>query len=168
MSTPQEPWEQPPEWPPEAADFQIPKFVDQAMNDIAAHYETKINVPLPARRYWTIGQTAHDCEQAVLCVQQMFLGTAENPLETSQCNGPRGLTFTFEVIRCVPGLNNHGKAPAGEAIEMASIHPVIDMEIMLDLAQYFDPFLTGVVVNVDPIPASGGVHGAICTYTVTL
>jgi hypothetical protein len=168
MTEIQAPWEAPAEWPPEAADFAIPKFVDQAMRDITAHYETKVNVPLPARRYWTIGQTAHDCEQMALAVQQMFLGTAEVPLEITQCSGPRGLTFTVEVVRCVPTMDNRGKPPPGEAIEMASIHPVIDMEIMLDLAQYFDPFLTGVIVNVDPIPAQGGFHGAICTYTVTL
>jgi hypothetical protein len=157
-----------PEWPPEAADFRIPVFVDQAMRDIVEHYETKVNVPLPARRYWTTGSTAHDCEQMVLAIQQMFLGTAEVPLETTQCSGPRGLTFTVEVVRCVPTLDNRGKPPSGEAIELASIHPVIDMEIMLDLAAYFDPFLTGVIVNVDPIPAQGGYHGAIGTYSVTL
>jgi hypothetical protein len=164
----QEPWTPPPEWPPEAEDFVIPKFVDKAMRDIVEHYETKVNVPLPARRYWTIGTTAHDCEQMVLAVQQSFLGTAENPLETTQCNGPRGLTFTVEVVRCVPGLTNRGQPPTQESVQLASIHPVIDMEIMLDLAQYFDPYLTGVVVNVDPISASGGMHGAIATYTVTL
>jgi len=168
MTTTQDPWTPPPEWPAEAVDFQIPKFVDQALRNIIEHYETKVSIPLPERRYWTIGATAHDCEQCVLAVQQMFIGTAEVPLEITQCNGPRGLTFTVEVVRCVPTLDNRGKPPEGTAIEVASIHPVIDMEIMLDLAQYFDPFMTGVVVNVDPIPASGGLHGAICTYTVTL
>jgi hypothetical protein len=168
VTTTQEPWTPPPAWPPEAQDFVIPKFVDTAMRDIAEHYETKVNVPLPARRYWTIGTTAHDCEQMVLAVQQMFLGTAENPLETTQCNGPRGLTFTVEVVRCVPGLSNRGQPPAADAVETASVHPVIDMEIMLDLAKYFDPFLLGVVVNVDPITADGGFHGAIATYSVSL
>src|SRR4051812_472429 len=84
-------------------------------------------VPLPERQYWTIGQTAHDCEQMVLAVQQMFLGTAENPIELTQCTGPRGLTFTVEVTRCVPGLTNRGQLPSAESIEIASVHPVIDM-----------------------------------------
>jgi hypothetical protein len=168
MTAAPEEWTVPPEWPPEASDFQIPKFVDKAMADIEYHYDSKVGVPLPARRYWTIGQTAHDCEQAVLAVQQMFIGTAENPMELTQCNGPRGLTFTFEVVRCVPGLTNRGQPPEAGAVEMASIHPVIDMEIMLDLATYFDPFLIGVVVNVDPIAADGGFHGAIATYSVSL
>jgi hypothetical protein len=161
MTTPQE-------RPDYAGDFVVPKWCDKAMIDITEHYDTKVNVPLPERRYWTIGQTAHDCEQAVLAVQQMFLGTAENPLETTQCNGPRGLTFTFEVVRCVPGLTNRGQPPDAAAVETASINPVIDMEIMLDLATYFDPYLLGVVVNVDPITADGGFHGAIATYSVSL
>ena len=155
-------------WPDYAGEFVIPVFVEKAVADIVDHYTTKVDVPLPERRYWTIGTTAHDCEQMVLAVQQMFLGTAENPLETTQCNGPRGLTFTVEVVRCVPTLNNRGQAPASGAIEIASILPVIDMEIMLDLTHYFDPYNIGVVVNVDPIPASGGFHGAIATYSVSL
>jgi hypothetical protein len=158
----------PMERPPYTDDFVIPKWCDDALRDIVEHYETKVNVDLPLRRYWTIGTTAHDCEQCVLAVQQMFLGTAETPLELTQCGGPRGLTFTVEVVRCVPTMDNRGRAPAQEVIETASVNPVIDMEIMLDLAKYFDPYLTGVVVNVDPIPASGGFHGAIATYTVTL
>lgn len=155
-------------WPDYAGQFVVPPFCEKAMQDIIEHYTIKIGVPLPERRYWTIGQTAHDCEQMVLCVQQMFLGTAEQPLELTQCNGPRGLTFTVEVIRCVPGLDNRGRPPEGQAIEVASVNPVIDMEIMLDLAAYFDPYSLGVVVNVDPISADGGVHGAIATYTVSL
>jgi hypothetical protein len=160
------------ERPPYADEFVIPKWCDKAMVDIVEHYATKTGVlggvPLPARQYWTIGQTAHDCEQAVLAVQQMFLGTAENPMELTQCNGPRGLTFTFEVVRCVPGLTNRGQPPTADSVEIASVNPVIDMEIMLDLAKYFDPYLIGVVVNVDPITASGGFHGAIATYSVSL
>ena len=155
-------------WPDYAGSFVVPVFVEKAMQDIREHYETKVGVPLPERQYWTIGQTAHDCEQMVLAVQQMFIGTAEAPLETTQCNGPRGLTFTVEVIRCVPGLDNRGRPPAADAIEVASVNPVIDMEIMLDLAAYFDPYALGVVVNVDPISASGGMHGAIATYSVSL
>jgi hypothetical protein len=154
--------------PPYADQFVIPKWCDAALANIENHYDNVVHVLLPERRYWTIGTTAHDCEQCVLAVQQMFIGTAENPLETTQCNGPRGITFTVEVVRCVPGLNNRGQPPAADSIEVASVHPVIDMEILLDLAKYFDEFGTGVVVNVDPITASGGFHGAICTYTVTL
>jgi hypothetical protein len=125
-------------------------------------------VPLPERQYWTVGTTAHDCEQLVLAVQQMFIGTAEAPMEVFRCDGPRALTFTVEVLRCVPTLTNRGQAPSGDAIEVASVNPVIDMEIMLDLAQYFDEFNTGVATTVDPLNAEGGYHGAICTYTVSL
>lgn len=161
-------WTAPAGWPDYANEFQLPPFVDNALANITNHYDNVVHVPLPSRRYWTIGQTAHDCEQCVLAVQQMFLGTADTPIETTQCNGPRGVTFTVEVLRCVPGLNNHGKPPVPESIEIASVNPIIDMEIMLDLAKYFDPFMTGVIVNIDPIPASGGVHGAIGTYSVSL
>ena len=38
----------------------------------------------------------------------------------------------------------------------------------MDAAHYFDPFNTGIVVTVDAIPAQGGFHGVIATYTATL
>jgi hypothetical protein len=154
--------------PPYADEFVIPSWMDSAMANVENHYDNVVHVPLPERRYWTIGQTAHDCEQMAMAVQQMFLGTAENPLETTQCNGPRGLTFTMEVVRCTPTMNNRGQAPSASSIESSSVNPVIDMEIMLDVAKYFDEYNSGVIVNVDPITASGGFHGAIATYTLTL
>ena len=108
--------ELPTTWPGYAADFMIPPWVEKAMANIVKAYATDYPtpIPLPERKYWTIGQTAHDCEQMVLAVQQMFLGTAENPIELTQCTGPRGLTFTVEVVRCVPGLTNRGQPPPAE------------------------------------------------------
>src|SRR5262245_25830635 len=94
----------PTEWPTYAGDFVLPKFCEEGLACVVKKYADDYPepVPLPSRQYWTIGQTAHDCEQLVLCVQQMFLGTAAAPLDTNLCNGPRSLTFTVEVVRCVP------------------------------------------------------------------
>jgi hypothetical protein len=158
----------PTEWPSYASDFVLPAWLDTAFGDVLHHYQFEAQVPLPLRQYWTIGSTAHDCEQIVLAVQQMFLGTADNPLGTTQCNGPRSITFTIEVVRCVPTVSNRGQAPTGEAIEVSSVNPVVDMEILMDVAKYFDRFNSGIVVTVDVIPAGGGFHGALATYTATL
>jgi len=155
-------------WPPYAAQFTLPTWITVGFESVVDHYLTKTDVPLPPRRYWTIGSTAHDCEQIVLAVQQMFLGTADTPLGTTLCNGPRSVTFTIEVIRCVPTLNNRGQAPAGTDIESAAVNAVVDMEILMDVATYFDQFNSGIVVTIDVIPASGGFHGVIATYTATL
>ena len=104
-------------WPTYAEKFQIPPWVEDALANIRKAYAEDYAeaIPLPDRQYWTIGTTAHDCEQLVLAVQQMFLGTAENPMELTQCTGPRGLTFTVEVVRCVPTLDNRGKPPSALA-----------------------------------------------------
>lgn len=168
--------EEPPGWAPDATwpsyaqQFVLPSWLDagfQCVIDQYAHAYTE-PVPLPERQYWTIGQTAHDCEQIVLVVQQMFLGTADNPLGTSQCNAPRSVTFTIEVIRCVPTMSNRGQAPAAQAIEDSSVNPVVDMEILMDVAHCFDQFNTGIVVTIDAVPAQGGFHGMVATYTATL
>lgn len=154
-------------WPPYAADFTLPGWLDEGFHCVLDRY-ISAGVTPPDRQYWTIGSTAHDCEQIVLAVQQMFLGTADAPLGTTQCGGPRSVTFTIEVIRCVPTMNNRGQAPAAEAIETSSVNPVIDMEILMDAAACFDPFNSGIVVTIDVIPAGGGFHGVIATYTATL
>jgi len=153
--------------PAYTTDFVLPKWCDDGLQCVITEYLGR-GVPLPDRQYWTIGETAHDCEQVVLCVQQMFLGTSAFPAETSQCNGPRGLTFTIEVVRCVPGLTQRGQAPAAIDIQEASVDPVVDMEILMDCAKCFDEWNNGIVATVDVIPANGGVHGAIATYTATL
>ena len=153
--------------PTYATNFVLPQWCDAGLQCVIDRY-FQLGVPLPERRYWTIGQTAHDCEQVVLCVQQMFLGTSAFPAETSLCNGPRGLTFTIEVVRCTPTVSNRGQAPAALAIQEATVDPVIDMEILMDCAECFDPYTAGIVATIDVIPASGGMHGAIGTFTATL
>lgn len=155
------------ERPAYSTSYVLPQKCDEWLQAVADHYADE-GVPLPDRRYWTIGSTAHDCEQVVLCMQQMALGTTEQPLETVQCNGPRFVTFTIEVIRCVPAGDQRGRPPKPSAIEVASVNPVIDMEILTDCAKHFDEFMQGVVVTVDVIPSNGGMHGAIATYSVNL
>lgn len=152
-------------YPAYATDFVIPNKLTRWLGDIVDYYAEK-NIPLPERRYWTVGETAHDCEQAVLAVQQMILGTAENPMEVTHCNSPRAITFTFEVIRCVPGLDSRGRPPEAQEIEDGSVDIAIDMEMMLDLARIFPEFNSAVMVTVDPISPSSKFAGAIATYTV--
>lgn len=153
--------------PTYASSFVLPAKLDEWVAAIVDHY-ANVGVPLPDRRYWTISGAAADCEQMVLAVQQMFLGTAAEPTELTTCNGPRGVTFTLQVLRCVPTVDRRGQAPAAENIEAASVDPVIDMEIFLDLAAIFDEFHAGIMVTIDPIPAQGGYHGVMGTYTVNL
>jgi hypothetical protein len=152
-------------YPAYAGQFQLPVRLTEWMDLIVNHYAS-LDVSLPGRRYWTIGRTAHDCEQAVLAVQQYILGTAAAPMEPSVCNGPRAVTFTFEVIRCAAPLTKRGDPPAAGDIEVASVDPAIDMEIMMDLHKFFADPGSPVVVTVDAISESGGMHGAIATYTV--
>lgn len=154
-------------YPSYADDFQLPRVLDGWVEAVGTHYDQK-GVPLPERRYWMIGTSAHDCEQMVITVQQMFLGTAAAPTELSTCSGPRALTFNLEVIRCTPTVTNRGRAPEALAIQESSVDPVIDLEILLDIAYIFDPDNAGIMATADVVPAQGGFHGAIAAYTVNL
>jgi hypothetical protein len=145
--------------------------IQTVMNDALTALETLYaaeGVELPDRRYWTIGEAAADCEQAVFAVQQVFIGIPGAPSEPTRCDGPRSITFSLQILRCVPVANARGNAPEAAAIQEASVLPTVDMELMLDLAPAFDPMNLGVVVFVDVISANGGFHGAVATYTVSM
>lgn len=145
--------------------------IETLMGSALAALETlyaQEGVELPDRRYWTIGEPAADCEQAVFAVQQAFVGFPGAPSEPTRCDGPRGLTFSLQILRCVPVANSRGNAPEAAAIQEASVLPTVDMELMLDLVPSLDPLNMGVVSFVDVIGANGGFHGAVATYTVQL
>lgn len=156
-----------PERPAYASSYLLPQRLDAWLEAVENHY-ADAEIPLPERRYWTIGNTAHDCEQVAIAVQQMFLGTAGEPSGLVLCTAPRTVTFTLEIVRCTPTLDRRGTPPSGSAIEASSVDPVIDLEILLDLVGYFDPDNTGVMATADVLPAQGGFHGVMGTYTVTL
>ena len=149
--------------------FVIPQYMDYALAAVRTEYASHSDVTLPERNYWTIGGVAADCEQAVLIVQQHVLGSAGAPIELTQCNAPRSLTFLFQVLRCVTVASGRGsRPPESSAIQADSVTPTQDMEIMMDLATSFDTYNQGIIVTIDAVVAEGGFHGAQATYTVTL
>lgn len=146
----------------------VSQFMDFALDQVVAVYGAAGAV-LPDRRYWAIGGEAFDCEQAVLTVRSLALGTAGGFIELTQCDGPRSLSFTLQVVRCVPVADSRGRAPAPETIERASREVALDLEIMVySLPAAFDVYQTGVVASASAIAPEGGFHGAAGTYTVNL
>lgn len=145
----------------------ISQYMDYALDQVKAEYSSQ-GVTLPNRQYWIVGTEAFDCEQAVLAVQSSALGTPGVPLQITQCDGPRTLTFTLQIIRCSPIWDGR-RAPSSTAITSASVPVARDMEIMVySLPGRFDVYQTGIVVNAAATPPQGGVQGSVGTYTVSL
>ena len=44
------------------------------LNQVITQY-TSYNMPLPGRRYWTLGSPSVDCEQVTVSMLQMYLGS---------------------------------------------------------------------------------------------
>lgn len=146
----------------------VSQFMDFALDQVVAVYGSA-GIPLPSRRYWSIGSEAFDCEQAVLTLRAVSLGTAGGFSELTQCDGPRSLSFALQVVRCVPVADSRGRAPVPEAIEEASRDVALDFEVMIySLPAALDVYQTGVVAGASAIAPEGGFHGAAATYTVNL
>ena len=73
---------------------------------------------LPGRQYITSGgrgDTAHDCEQVTVSIEQIYSGLPGSQANEPQtCDGPTTVVFVVEVVRCIPTSNKNGKPPSPE------------------------------------------------------
>ena len=94
------------------------------MDGILSRIETvfqSYNVPLPSRRYWTMGEVAVDCEQVVVNFLQMYLGTPGDEQSSPQrCHVPRTATVIISISRPVATVGQNGRPPSGDKITESS------------------------------------------------
>jgi hypothetical protein len=146
----------------------IPQYMSYALSQVVDVYFSR-GVELPERRYWLTGTEAFDCPQVVIAVKGASLGTAGAPAQLTRCSGPKTLSFTVDIIRCAPSVDNRGRLPDGSAVEAAALMVATDMELLLyDLPGRLDVYQSGIVASVTAVGPDGGMHGAAGAYTVTL
>ena len=120
------------------------------------------NVPLPERRYWTLGQPAIDCDQLVVSFIQMYLGTPGDEASTPQrCHQPRTAVLSISLAREIPTAQQNGKPPSGQTIEQASYISAVDSWVLMESVNLFDQwdetgFGMGVIATVEASTAAGG------------
>lgn len=120
------------------------------------------NVQLPARRYWTLGSPAIDCDQLVVSFNGMYLGPPGAQVgEPQRCNMPRTATVTITIARNVPVVGQNGRPPSAEKIEQASYASAIDAWVLMESLNLFDQwddgsYGLGVVATVDVSEPEGG------------
>jgi hypothetical protein len=120
------------------------------------------NVQLPARRYWTLGSPAIDCDQVVVSFNGMYLGAPGSQVgEPQRCHMPRTATVTITVARNVPVVGQNGRPPAAEKIELASTVSAIDAWVLMESLNLFDQwndgsYGLGVIATVDVAEPEGG------------
>lgn len=114
-----------------------------AMNDILEHlvavYQS-YNVPLPTRRYWTIGTPVIDCEQAVVTLLQVYLGTPGDEAVVPQpCDAPRSMVVQINIAR-PQSLLRSGAPPTPAMIQNDAEWAAIDTYIIMDSLQSLQPW----------------------------
>jgi hypothetical protein len=120
------------------------------------------NVQLPARRYWTLGAPAIDCDQVVVSFNGMYLGAPGSQVgEPQRCHMPRTATVTITIARGVPVVGQNGRPPSAEKIELASSVSAIDAWVLMESLNLFDQwddgsYGLGVIATVDVAEPEGG------------
>jgi hypothetical protein len=149
-------------------------FMQEVLHRVenAYHY---YGMPLPGRRYWTLATPAVDCEQLVVSLIQMYIGTpGDEANEPRRCNDPRTATLNISVSRAVPVVGDSGNAPRGEDIQTASVVGAYDAWILIESVREFDvwgepgSFGLGVIATVDAGPPEGGFQTVTMTLTVAV
>ena len=133
------------------------------------------DMPLPARRYWNIATPVVDCEQLVVSMIQMYVGTpGDEATEPRRCNDPRSVTLNISVSRAVPILQPNGQPPLADDIQEAAVVAAYDAWILMESINQFDswasngPFGMGVIATVDSAPPEGGFQTTRMTITMAV
>ncbi len=136
-------------------------MLDRALEKVEAVFQS-YDVPLPERRYWTIGTPAIDCEQLVVSFVQAYLGTPGDEASTPQrCHMPRSAVIAISVAREIPTVGQGGRPPSGQTIEQASYISAIDAWVLLESLNQFDQWDEvgsgmGVIATVEGTTPAGG------------
>jgi hypothetical protein len=129
-------------------------------------------VPLPARRYWTVGQSAIDCEQLTLALVQGYLGRpGDQQSQPQKCNMPRSAVVLVTVAREIPTVSVNGRPPTAQSITDGAKIGAVDAWVLLQSLNLMDQwdgtgFGMGVIASVDIPPPEGGFQ--LVTMTLTL
>lgn len=148
-------------------------FLSNVLNQVVSSYAS-YNMPLPSRRYFTMGEPALDCEQLVVSFVQMYVGSpGDEASQPRRCNDPRSATINVIISRAVPVVGQNGRPPSAETIQSASEIIAYDAYILLDSAAQIDQweasgFGLGVIATVESRTAEGGLQSTVLTVTAAV
>ena len=148
-------------------------LLDNVLTQVISSYAS-YNMPLPSRRYYTMGEPALDCEQLVVSFLQAYVGSpGDEANQPRRCNDPRSATLNVIVTRSIPVVGQNGRPPSAETIQSASEIIAYDAYILLDSAAQIDQwensgFGMGVIATVESRTAEGGLQSTVLTVTTAI
>jgi len=130
------------------------------------------SMPIPSRRYWTMGTPVVDCEQLVVSFVQMYVGSpGDEATMPRRCNDPSSATVQISVSRKVPVVGSNGRPPSAEDIQLYSQLQAYDAWVLLHSAREIDSWETaggfglGVIATVETSEPEGGFQTTVLTLT---
>ena len=100
-------------------------------------------VPLPSRCYWTLGDPAVDCEQAVVSFQsyeEHDLSAQQTNATPNPCAVLTKATFTISITRCAPALSKYGDPPTPKQIMDTAKLCLVDAHLLMKGSCRFDMY----------------------------
>jgi hypothetical protein len=159
------------------ADFQISEdalnlknLLDRILETVISVFES-YQVPLPTKRYWTVGEAAADCEQLVVTYLQSYLGRPGDEASAPRpCSDPKSAVVNISIFRSVP-IGANGRPPTAESVQEGAAWAAVDSWVLLDSLDQFDtwddiPTGIGVIATVATPPPSGAFQATTLTLTV--
>jgi hypothetical protein len=152
----------------------LKNMLDGVLERVQSVYQS-YNVPLPQRQYWTMGQPAIDCEQLVVSLIQMYLGTPGQEATTPQrCHVPRSATISISVARQTAVVGMNGRPPSASQIEQSAYSSAVDAWILMECVNLFDTwdqgagFGLGVIATLDVPDPQGGYNMPTLSITMAV
>jgi len=151
-------------------------FLGEVLSKVVTVYDS-YNMPVPTRKYYTFGAPAVDCEQLVVSLIQMYIGTpGDEANEPRRCNDPRSATLLVSVSRAVPVAQANGNPPNSANIQSATEVSALDAWILMESVRDFDSSWSGlpsglglgVIATVDVDSPEGGFQTTRLTITMAV
>jgi hypothetical protein len=152
----------------------LDEFLQELLSRVENVYES-YDMPIPARRYYTFGPPAIDCEQLVISVFQMYLGApGDQATEPRRCHDPRTVTLNITVSREVPIALPNGNPPSPQSISEATRVSAYDAWILMDSVNVLDvwgeggTYGLGIIATIDFTPPEGGYQSVTMSVTMAV
>jgi hypothetical protein len=151
----------------------LKNFLDKILYKVVQTYE-EYNVPVPNRRFWTMGDPAIDCEQLCVSFIQMYLGLpGDQASQPRRVESPRSAVLSISISRAIPVVGSNGKAPLAEKIQEGSEIGAVDAYMFMELISKLDQwepgeYGMGVIATVEAATAEGGFHTTKMQVTLVI
>jgi hypothetical protein len=127
--------------------------------DYAVASAESIFVELPKKRYVTVGQAVHDCEQVVFEMTNLQTGLPADTTPGGQaikaCPPPWSLVGTLSIVRCGPVMTNSGTVSSTVLEAFAKTQAVDALILQSAVTERVSEMFGAVVASITWPPPTG-------------